>query len=159
MSFRLILLLCFFGLFVACDYPPATDGTETGEMEDPEGELRDEVNIGRLDGATGGVLGTYSGELPCPDPDCEGISYQLTVKEDETWEEIQTYRGSDGRVVRETGSWSVREDDGILELERPRKINSNTEYLIVDDQLYLVNNQGEVIPESDAGRYKLVKNQ
>ncbi|WP_179223002.1 copper resistance protein NlpE N-terminal domain-containing protein [Pontibacter ummariensis] len=61
------------------------------------------------------VVGVWHGIIPCVD--CPGIVYDLTLNEDNTFEETRVYQAREEEPLTRTGSWRVA--DGVLELDYP----------------------------------------
>ncbi|WP_181885056.1 copper resistance protein NlpE N-terminal domain-containing protein [Pontibacter diazotrophicus] len=94
----------------ACTTDP-TNNTATTTI--PSGPVDVGVGGGMLPNSMPYVVGTWHGVIPCID--CPGITYDLQLNEDNTFEETRVYQNRDmGETIR-TGTWRIT-DEGVLEL-------------------------------------------
>lgn len=93
---------------------------------------------------------TYSGIIPCAD--CEGILYELSLHGDQRFRERSVYIGESNRPFMDTGSYTIQ-DDTLLVLEGENKKPAS--FVIEDSVLVMLDQKGERITGSLAGRYVL----
>lgn len=79
------------------------------------------------------VIGTWRGIIPCAD--CPGINYNLTLNDDNSFEETLIYQGRSAQPFTQQGTWRV--NNGVVELdnrmeERSRFSLSDSELLVLD---------------------------
>lgn len=79
------------------------------------------------------VIGTWRGVIPCAD--CPGINYNLTLNENNSFEETLIYQDRSGQPFTQRGTWRI--NNGVLELnntaeERSRFGLSDNELLMLD---------------------------
>src|SRR5690606_8410075 len=96
------------------------------------------------------VIGTWRGVIPCAD--CPGISYNLTLNENNSFEETLLYQDRRGQPFTQRGTWRI--NNGVLELnntaeERSRLGLSDNELLMLD------RTTGRPIESTIANMYRL----
>ncbi|GAA5522062.1 copper resistance protein NlpE N-terminal domain-containing protein [Aliifodinibius salicampi] len=130
MKNRIVLFIAIIALFTACDN---SNNNFSSTVESLEGS-------------------TYSSIIPCAD--CEGIAFELTLKENQKYESSSVYIGESSRPFIEKGTWSVKEDT-LLALEE--KSGTSKEFTIDDSLLVMLDQQGKEITGSLTDRYILDK--
>ena len=93
-----------------------------------------------------GVVGTYSGNLPCMD--CDAIATSLTLAGDKAYVLEYRYVGKSTEAFSKTGTWSLA--DGELNLE-----GLDYKYKVEANQLRQLDLSGKVIGGELAERYIL----
>lgn len=58
------------------------------------------------------VPGTYEGTLPCAD--CEGIQFQLVLRDDEHYQSSSIYLGKNETPFIDSGTWSIADDSVVV---------------------------------------------
>lgn len=94
--------------------------------------------------------GAYYGHLPCAD--CSGISYQLTLHQNSTYEARYRY-DNQADIIINRGTYSVADDDHILLIGKTGPINNRI--AIASDTLWLLNNDDERINGELKNKYAL----
>ena len=100
------------------------------------------------------VDGTYQGILPCAD--CPGIDYQLTLKNNQTYSEKTIYQDRHMPAVLDSGTYTII-NDTILQLKNEPKRTSMRQLAIRDNQLTVLDMNGQLIHSGYADRYILKK--
>ncbi len=95
--------------------------------------------------------GIWLGMLPCAD--CDGIDYQLNLKNDFTFKQKSVYKGKDEEILIDDGNWSF-ESDSIISVEGSddRKL-----FLIAGKELIMLDQDGNKIESSFKEKYYLHK--
>lgn len=78
------------------------------------------------------IIGTWRGVIPCAD--CPGISYNLTLNEDNSYEETLIYQDRSAQPYTQTGMWRVNK--GVLELDNPAVERSR--FSLSDNELMML---------------------
>lgn len=130
MKNRIVLFIAIIALFTACDN---SNNNFSSTVESLVGS-------------------TYSSIVPCAD--CEGIAYQLTLRENHKYESSSVYIGESSRPFIEKGAWSVKEDT-LLVLEE--ETGTSKEFAIDDSVLVMLDQQEKQINGSFPDRYVLDK--
>lgn len=95
--------------------------------------------------------GIWLGMLPCGD--CDGIDYQLNLKNDFTFKQKLAYKGKSEELFIDEGSWEFVSDSII-------SINGSEEtkfFLITSVNLILLDEEGNIIESSFEEKYHLHK--
>ena len=92
----------------------------------------------------------WEGYLPCAD--CSGIQYQLTLRNNQSYEGTMTYEGKNVNPFVEEGSWSIS-SQGWLILSSGS--NTQMKFLIQDKSLRMLDQSGKVIQSALAENYVL----
>lgn len=99
------------------------------------------------------LSGLYLGFFPCSD--CQGIRTTLALNENNTYVYISLYVGKSDREFVEKGKFALGEDGKTLVLS-PRKGSTTTQqYLIEDDVLIKLDEDGNRITKDGADGYIL----
>ncbi|MEL4427801.1 copper resistance protein NlpE [Shewanella indica] len=93
--------------------------------------------------------GSYKGLLPCAD--CSGIETTLTLKEDNSYRLQQVYQGKDESIFSETGKFTWDGSGSKITLE------DGSKYLVGENQLFMLDREGNRITGSLADNYRLNK--
>lgn len=94
--------------------------------------------------------GTWRGVIPCAD--CPGISYNLTLNEDNSYEETLIYQDRSAQPFTQTGTWRVNE--GVLELDNTAENRSR--FSLSDNELLMLDRTtGRPIETDVADMYRL----
>lgn len=99
--------------------------------------------------------GTYYGILPCAN--CEGIETVITILYDETYMIKTKYLGKDGQVFESKGSFSWNELGNIITLEEFPGQEGGQKYLVGENQLFHLDQEGNRISGELAENYRLSK--
>ncbi|WP_162052751.1 copper resistance protein NlpE N-terminal domain-containing protein [Pontibacter pamirensis] len=143
----------------ACTTNPINNTAATtvssGPLE-PSGPL----DIGPVDVGVGGgllpnsmpyVVGTWHGVIPCIN--CPGITYDLLLNEDNTFEETRVYQNRDTGATIRTGTWRITEE-GVLELNN-RDAEPTRFDLSTAGELNMLDESGNPIETPIADMYRL----
>lgn len=96
--------------------------------------------------------GTYEGILPCAD--CAGIKTSITLFADGTFQKNTEYLGKNGKPFSETGKFEWNKEGNIIALIVS---NENQQYLVGENQLFHLDNEGNQIKGNLAEKYILTK--
>jgi len=95
--------------------------------------------------------GIWLGMLPCAD--CEGIDYQINLKNDYTFKQKSVYKGKSDEIFSDEGRWGFVSDSVIA-------LSGNEDYkmfLIQQNHLVMLDQDGNKIESSFEERYHLSK--
>ena len=95
--------------------------------------------------------GIWLGMLPCAD--CEGIDYQINLKNDYTFKQKSVYKGKSEKIFIDEGRWGFVSDSVIA-------VSGNEDYkmfLIQKNYLVMLDQDGNKIKSSFEERYHLSK--
>ncbi len=95
--------------------------------------------------------GIWLGMLPCAD--CEGIDYQINLKNDYTFKQKSVYKGKSEEIFIDEGRWGFVSDSVIA-------VSGNDDYkmfLIQQNHLVMLDQDGNKIESSFEDRYHLSK--
>lgn len=95
--------------------------------------------------------GIWLGMLPCAD--CEGVDYQINLKNDYTFKQKSVYKGKSEEIFIDEGRWGFVSDSVIA-------VSGNEDYkmfLILQDRLVMLDQDGNKIESSFEERYHLSK--
>lgn len=95
--------------------------------------------------------GIWLGMLPCAD--CEGIDYQINLKNDYTFKQKSVYKGKSEEIFIDEGRWGFVSDSVIA-------VSGNDDYkmfLIQQNHLVMLDQDGNKIESSFEDRYHLNK--
>ena len=95
--------------------------------------------------------GSYKGLLPCAD--CSGIETPLPLKGDNSYRLQQVYQGKDESIFSESGKFTWDASGSKITLE------DGSKYLVGENQLFMLDREGNRIPGSLAANYRLSKEQ
>ncbi|NEM97324.1 copper resistance protein NlpE N-terminal domain-containing protein [Pontibacter burrus] len=110
-----------------------------------------DVTVGE-DRLTSSLIGTWRGVIPCAD--CPGINYNLSLKNDNTFEETMIYQERDVTPYTRSGTWQIR--NGILQLSGAAADTSQTQFdMSVGGELHLLDREGKRITTNLADHYVL----
>lgn len=96
--------------------------------------------------------GTYEGTLPCAD--CVGIKTTLTLFADGTFERTQDYLGKNGTPFTDNGKFEWNEGGSLISLIDN---NDNQKYQVGENQLFHLDNSGNLIKGNLSEKYILRK--
>jgi uncharacterized lipoprotein NlpE involved in copper resistance len=97
--------------------------------------------------------GVYTGVTPCAD--CEGISVQLTLNTDETYQLSYTYLGNqDATPYVVSGKFTWDEDGGTIKLDCK---DAPPYYMVGENRLFQLDMEGNPIDSDHADMYVLTK--
>lgn len=99
-------------------------------------------------------FGTYYGELPCAD--CSGISYQLTLNEDNTYQEKVLYKKAGAHLIIDEGEFALKNNAIHLTLLKGEGSGIN-DFEFKNDTLRMLDLQGNRIESSFSEKYLLTK--
>ena len=137
-------------LLLNCQNPKAENPplapTEVEVIGNPENKTQTPTN-------SRDYLGIYKGTLPCTD--CPGIETSLELSEDFGFTMVTKYKGKSDKPIENKGTIRWLADGKTIELD-PDKASSQ-KYLVGEDILTKVNNQGNEIENKPADRYILKK--
>ncbi len=134
----LLIIACFTTICTAC----TTSELTTEPVDVAVGESRLPLS----------VIGTWRGVIPCAD--CPGINYNLSLNENNTFEETMVYQDRDAAPFTRSGSWRIY--NGMLELSGSDTVHTRFD-LSTAGELYMLDQQGKRITTNLADRYKLYK--
>lgn len=95
--------------------------------------------------------GIWLGVFPCAD--CEGIDYQLNLKDDYTFKQKSVYKGKDEDIFIDEGTWAFDSDSVIILYGS----DDDKLFLIGSKDLILLDQYGERIESSFEEKYHLKK--
>ncbi|MBJ6118562.1 copper resistance protein NlpE N-terminal domain-containing protein [Pontibacter sp. BT310] len=98
------------------------------------------------------VIGVWRGVIPCAD--CPGINYNLSLNEDNTFEEMMTYQERDVEPFSRTGTWNIT--DGTLTLVAQDTTRTQFD-LSIGGELHMLDQSGKRITTNLADKYRLRK--
>ncbi|WP_372872340.1 copper resistance protein NlpE [Shewanella sp.] len=94
--------------------------------------------------------GSYQGVLPCAS--CEGIKTQLTLNADGSYLLHTRYLGeNEDKLIEEQGHFDWNERGGAIQLE------NGTWYQVGENQLFMLDQEGNRITGALAAHYRLAK--
>lgn len=96
--------------------------------------------------------GSYKGVLPCAD--CEGIERVVTLKADGSYESASRYLGKSKDIFRDSGRFVWDEKGRSISLEMK---GDPTRYLVGENQLTMLDREGNAITGALAEKYRLAK--
>lgn len=142
------LLLC---ATVACTTDPTTS---TATTTIPSRPVDVGVGGGLLPNRMPYVVGTWHGVIPCID--CPGITYDLRLNEDNSYEETLVYQNRDTGPTVRTGTWRIT-DEGVLELNN-RDAGPTRFGLSTADELNMLDESGNPMETPISDMYRLRRN-
>ncbi|MGE6454272.1 copper resistance protein NlpE [Shewanella baltica] len=95
--------------------------------------------------------GSYEGVLPCAS--CEGIQTLITLQSDNSFVQETVYLGKDEKILKLMGKAAWDEKGQKITLE------DGTQYLVGENQLIMLNTEGQRITGDLAANYVLKKKQ
>ncbi len=98
--------------------------------------------------------GQYFGELPCAD--CPGISYSLSLNKDFTYTEATHYQGREASDFLDSGKYKLINDTIVKLISKPEQAGLK-EFVAKDNQLFILDLEGNSIESSYASWYILTK--
>ena len=99
------------------------------------------------------LSGLYLGFYPCAD--CKGIRTTLALNNNHTYVYISIYVGKSEREIVEKGKFSLGENGDTLVLTPKKGSTTTQQYLIEDDMLIKLDEDGNRITQDGADRYIL----
>lgn len=144
MKYRSFLFAVILGVVSACNNGGRQQTNADSTQSSPAG------NPGQgISSPASKVAGAYQGTLPCAD--CPGIDYQLSLHEDQRYQELMVYRDrNEGKAVIDTGTWKM-ENDSIIVLVGQQPQN----FLFEDGKLYHLDREGHRVTGALADNYIL----
>lgn len=101
--------------------------------------------------------GVYHGFLPCPD--CKGIKMTLALNpNNDSYILISQYIGKSDREIVEKGKFAWGDTDKTIVLT-PRNSTQTRQFLVGDNQLTQLDNNGNLVTGETAERYVLRRNE
>lgn len=100
--------------------------------------------------------GGYSGILPCAD--CEGISTELTLNSDGTYQLISQYLGKEELIDTVSGEFTWNEEGNVVKLGGIQAEEGSALYRVEENRLRFLDIEANVIEGDLADNYILVKN-
>ena len=135
-------------ILVGCERSVPTDSAQTASTETASSAVPDPAHNARnsLDWA-----GTYQGMLPCAD--CEAINTELILHADGRYSLSQQYVGKSAQQFTEQGrfSWNTAGSTVLLDTEPQQQ------FFVGENQLFMLDQQGQRIEGDLAARYRLIK--
>lgn len=98
-------------------------------------------------------LGMYKGVLPCAD--CNGISTNIILSKDLSYEIITVYLGKREKIHREKGTFTWNKDGNTIVLNEIK--NAPNQYFVGENTLIQLDMEGKRITGELANKYVLVK--
>jgi copper homeostasis protein (lipoprotein) len=99
------------------------------------------------------LSGLYLGYYPCDD--CKGIRTTLALNSNNTYVYISLYTGKSEREIIEKGRFSIGENGDTLVLTPKKGSTTTQQYLIDDDMLVKLDEDGSRITKDGADRFIL----
>jgi uncharacterized lipoprotein NlpE involved in copper resistance len=99
------------------------------------------------------LSGLYLGFYPCAD--CKGIRTTLALNNNHTYVYISIYVGKSDREILEKGKFSLGENGDTLVLTPKKGSTTSQHYLIDDDMLIKLDEDGNRITQDGADRFIL----
>ena len=100
--------------------------------------------------------GSYSGITPCAS--CEGIKTQLTLKRDNRYILQSEYLGRSDKTFIEQGRFEWNSNGSKITLKpQPANKQAGKQFLVGENQLFMLDRVGERITGALADSYRLVK--
>jgi heat shock protein HslJ len=99
--------------------------------------------------------GTYTGTLPCHD--CEGIQQVLKLNKDLTFQLSTQYKGKSAAPIVTTGKFTWNKQGNKITLSNLDKKSAAAMYLVGENRLFQLDNNGNRITGDLASRYELDK--
>ncbi|WP_217274014.1 copper resistance protein NlpE [Shewanella sp. VB17] len=129
--------------------------TEKNEKQ----HIENKVNVSIGDNSQNALdwAGHYSGVIPCAS--CEGISTVLILSADNTYKLDTQYLGKSDNIFTETGRVQWHKDGGRITLVTLDKDEPGNQYLVGENQLFMLDRQGKKINGNLAQHYRLIKEQ
>lgn len=98
-------------------------------------------------------LGMYKGVLPCAD--CNGISTNIILSKDLSYEIITVYLGKREKIHREKGTFTWNKEGNTIILNEIK--NAPNQYFVGENTLIQLDMEGKRITGELANKYVLVK--
>lgn len=99
--------------------------------------------------------GVYAGTLPCAD--CDGIETSIELNNDNTYNIREVYVGKSDGVVEEHGNFTWHEHGTKIVLVNTQDSRFNRIFLVGENLLYALDEQGKMIEGEQADSYVLHK--
>ncbi|MCS6175137.1 copper resistance protein NlpE [Shewanella baltica] len=142
-----IALLALFT--TACSEAPKEDtAVDTTQVQT---EAAKTVPVGDTSQNSLDWAGSYEGVLPCAS--CEGIQTLITLQSDNSFVQETVYLGKDEKILKLMGKAAWDEKGQKITLE------DGTQYLVGENQLIMLDTQGQRITGDLAANYVLKKKQ
>ena len=144
-SFSYIVLFVIFT--AACSEAPKNE--KTVNISQVQTEITQTVPEGDTSQNALDWPGTYEGVLPCAS--CEGIQTLITLQSDHSFVQEKLYLGKDEKILKLMGK--------IIWDKKGQKITlvDGTQYLVAENQLIMLDTEGNRITSQLATRYALKK--
>ena len=149
----LIAVSLVFLSLISCQKQAEKDGksddTTTVVNDSASSTVSDEHNSqNSLD-----YLGMYKGVLPCAD--CNGISTNIILSKDLSYEIITVYLGKREKIHREKGTFTWNKEGNTIILNEIK--NAPNQYFVGENTLIQLDMEGKRITGELANKYVLVK--
>ena len=153
----LIAALCCIGL-AACTQqeaqqssPATANAANAGTNNSNSSSSTSNGSTSNSSSASTDWVGVYTGELPCAS--CSGIAITLTLAKNDQYSLTSDYLGEkDGKFDEQgTFEWNDARDKIIL--------SNGSQYLVGENQLFVLNAQGDKVTGPLADAYRLYKQQ
>ncbi len=99
--------------------------------------------------------GRYSGITPCAS--CEGIKTELILYYDNTYKLVTIYLGKSSKRFIETGKLKWNEAGAAITLHANGSDQSGNQYQVGENQLFMLDREGQRITSELAEHYRLAK--
>ncbi|CAM4048229.1 copper resistance protein NlpE [Flavobacterium antarcticum] len=146
----LFIIALSSSVFISCKEEAKTDGdfNEQKEIVNEEQNMDGHTSINSLD-----WQGTYEGTLPCDG--CDGTFTELTISTDNKFILHSTKMNGDKKdKTSEEGLYQWDESGSNISMEIK---GVTTMYKVGENKLILLNNEGNMMPETDKENYFLMK--
>ncbi|KZK65197.1 copper resistance protein [Shewanella baltica] len=145
--------LCYIALLAlfttACSEAPKEDtAIDTTQVQT---EAAKTVPVGDTSQNSLDWAGSYEGVLPCAS--CEGIQTLITLQSDNSFVQETVYLGKDEKILKLMGKAAWDEKGQKITLE------DGTQYLVGENQLIMLDTEGQRITGDLAANYVLKKKQ
>lgn len=142
-----IALLALFT--TACSEAPKEDtAVDTTQVQT---EAAKTVPVGDTSQNSLDWAGSYEGVLPCAS--CEGIQTLITLQSDNSFVQETVYLGKDEKILKLMGKAAWDEKGQKITLE------DGTQYLVGENQLFMLDTEGQRITGDLSANYVLKKKQ
>ncbi|MDT3296868.1 copper resistance protein NlpE [Shewanella sp. SP2S2-6] len=145
--------LCYIALLAlfttACSEAPKEEtAVDTTQVQT---EAAKTVPVGDTSQNSLDWAGSYEGVLPCAS--CEGIQTLITIQSDNSFVQETVYLGKDEKILKLMGKAAWDEKGQKITLE------DGTQYLVGENQLIMLDTEGQRITGDLAANYVLKKKQ
>lgn len=160
MKLQLVALpLLVIGLLACAEQKPNSaankPNSEVTQSDIKSEELDPEHTIGDNSQNSLDWQGRYSGTTPCAS--CEGIKTTLTLYSDNTYQLDTEYLGEEDNLFIETGKLKWNNSGGKISLLPVHQEGADKQFLVGENQLFMLDSQGQRITGALAENYRLAK--